>query len=482
MSMEKKYQLHTGLKVIIQTNGTESLRTIQLANILADYSAYEDYPATKIILKDVLTSGCGQRIYDAFNKSEKNSLAEIEKIRQDYSKNTKYKKDVVNYVFDSICYGLGLKTSVKEPSSNSFDPYINESDDILDKLPEMLAELKKEYEDALKSLLVKPKDIIWDVAAYYPASAENQLYQIEGKIHVISRQLGIKDNNWCKNMKEMTLSSHRKKKLNSVREVLDSKKTEFTNLLNTALVKPSSSYISKSGHYAVDRLSDIEKLESEIIRLYVEMEIKYDGWCDKEKSRILSPYVVSDSDRFRQMLLKIAMPAVMFCGVAYYGGTYATSTDDINAYEQRMETAESYFANGDYGKAIAGFMQASNHYDGSFRTSSYKDGAMSHADACFEGMQYKVASLSEAKQYEQVLSLMKSIPTEYLSANQDKSDWIEKTKIDLQNTVAEDIDQLADKIAYNGGMLTEDDKVYLNQLLAVSPDNYWLNLIKAKEK
>ena len=75
-------------------------------------------------------------------------------IKQDYSKKSKFKKDVVNYVFDSICYGLGLKTAVKEPSSNSFDPYINESDNILDKLPRMLAELKKEYDEALKSLLV----------------------------------------------------------------------------------------------------------------------------------------------------------------------------------------------------------------------------------------------------------------------------------------------------------------------------------------
>ena len=97
-------------------------------------------------------------------------------------------------------------------------------------------------------------------------------------------------------------------------------------------------------------------------------------------------------------------------------------------------------------------------------------------------MQNEVASLIEKKQYAEVLSLMKSIPAEYLSANQGKSDWIEKTKIDLQNTVAEEVDQLADLISNNGGHLTEDGKKYLEQLLAVSPDNYWLNLIKTKEK
>ena len=51
-----------------------------------------------------------------------------------------------------------------------------------------------------------------------------------------------------------------------------------------------------------------------------------------------------------------------------------------------------------------------------------------------------------------------------------------------QNTVAEEVDQLADLISNNGGHLTEDGKKYLDQLLAVSPDNYWLNLIKTKEK
>ena len=40
--MNKKYQLHTGIKDIIQTNGTEPIRTVQLANILADYSAYDE--------------------------------------------------------------------------------------------------------------------------------------------------------------------------------------------------------------------------------------------------------------------------------------------------------------------------------------------------------------------------------------------------------------------------------------------------------
>ena len=29
--MNKKYQLHTGIKDIIQTNGTEPIRTVQLA-------------------------------------------------------------------------------------------------------------------------------------------------------------------------------------------------------------------------------------------------------------------------------------------------------------------------------------------------------------------------------------------------------------------------------------------------------------------
>ena len=59
---------------------------------------------------------------------------------------------------------------------------------------------------------------------------------------------------------------------------------------------------------------------------------------------------------------------------------------------------------------------------------------------------------------------------------------IEKNKIDLQNTVSEEVDQLAEIISFNGGHLTEDGKKYLDQLLAVSPDNYWLNLIKTKEK
>lgn len=479
--MIQKYRLHTGIQKITKSNGIDIIRTVRLANILADYSAYDEYPATKEVLKDILTKGYGQKISDEYNKSGNGALNEIEKLKQEYQKSTTFKKDVVSYVFDSICYGLGLKSLVKEPMSNGFDAYANTSDNILDKLPEMLAELKTEYQDSLNKLITKPKDIIWDAPAYFSAQADNQLYLIEGKIQVINKQLGINDNNWCLNMKK-TLDSHKQKKINTVREVLDSKKAEFTVLLNKALVNPASSYISKSGHFAEDKASEIEKLETEIKGLYSQMYQKYDNWCENEKIRILSPYIVSDSNRMRQILLKIAMPVAMFCGFGYYGGTYAVSSDSIDAYEQRMSDADNLLNNGDYGKAIAGFMQASGKYDGSFRTGAYKSDALSKADDCFDNLQSHVSNLLDKKQYADVLSLFATIPVDYLSANQDKSGWIEKTKLDMQDAVSGEIDQLANMISANGGHLSEESKKYLEQLLAVSPDNYWLNLIKTKEK
>lgn len=480
--MQPGYKLNTGIKTVFSTNGTNTLCSIILANILADYGAYEEYPATKIILRDLLSNDFGVKIYNTFNSNTQDARKAIDDIRIDFQKNTSYKDDFVKYVFDSISYGLGLITDIEEPITNSLDPFENESDDILDRLPEMLASLKKEYDEALRVFLVKPKDIIWDAPAYYPIPADNKLYLILGKIEVISNQLGTSDYDIYKKKKNQILLQNKEHKIQAVKECIEFKKDEFKKIVSNALVKPSSSFIGKSAYISSDKLFDLEKAEKEIVDLYKEAGITYDSWCKMYNDFILAPFLVSTAKKFRQIALKIIIPIIIVCSGGYFGITYYFSQDDLKIYKSEIENADQFVSEQLYGKAIAEYRKAGEKYNAPFITSYYKSEALDKSNECFNLMKIEINSLLQNKKYAEIIGILDSLPDDYISSNQENKEWAEKTKIDVKNSVNQEVDSFADKISQNNGKLSQEDKNYLKKLLSISPDNYWLKLIWNREK
>lgn len=480
--MESRYRLNTGIKAVFDANGIETLRSILLANILADYGAYDEYPATKVILREILSNGWGIQIFDAFKGNSQNPQASIDNLRKSFLEQSNFKEDFVKYVFDSISFGLGLLLNIDEPSSNGLDPYLNESDDILDKLPEMLASLKKDYDKALKDLITKPKNIIWDAPAYYTAEADNQLYLILGKLQVISNQLGTNDYNLYKIKKDKILLQNKEHKTLAIKEFLDSKKSEYIKLLSNSIIKPSSSFISKSAYFSNEKLSDIEKAEIEIRKLYDEASLKYDNWCELQKDKLLKPLTVSSNVRIRQIVLKIVLPVAMVCGFGCFGATYMISQDELDIYETEISRGNSMMQKAEYGNAINAFNMAGLKYDAPYRTSHYKSQAIDYSEQCFELIKNENSSLIQAKRYSDVQSLINSIPSNYLDGNQEKKEWVTWAKTNLVNSVNEEVNGLADMISKNNGTLSETDRNYLKDLLSISPNNYWLKLIWNREK
>lgn len=547
-----KYKFHTCIKAVVESQGKEVIKTNLLANILADYGAYEDYPTTKVVLKELLSQGIGEKIYEVLCSNSQVSK-DFDKLKTEFQKKTNFKTDIVTYVFDSFLFAFSEINAIEEPYSQGFDPYVSESDSILEKLPKMLEALKKEYVDLLDSLLVKPSNLIWDAPAYYTASGENKLFLVEGKIAVISNQLGISNSsNWCKSQKAQKLNIYLTRKRNAAKELLDSKKKEYSvfikkafksptigdsgqnlcfdnkeistiyslekeiiglykeqselydnwchtqknaliakaldteknmyiSVIKNALILPSSKIISRSAYFKPERLVEIEAREKLIIGMYNEMGETYNEWCENEKKKVLAPYTVSKGKQIRQVCLKILLPLSVIGGTGSQYISYKMSSDSIEKYNQVISNGDNYLSAGNYGKAISSFMSAGNNYDGSYNSISYKNEAIDKAEEAFKDLQDKVESQIINGKYKNVLEEINSIPEEFLEQNPDSKAWIDKTKAELINAVDKEVDNIADIIANNNGKLGVEGKKLIDDLLFVSPDNYWLRLLKNKK-
>ena len=85
--------------------GNDILASPKLVNYLADYSAFRDYPACKVILKDLQESGEMQKVYDAYKSNRKNCKQKIDTLRSNVQSSGKYKRGLVAYVYECFLFG-----------------------------------------------------------------------------------------------------------------------------------------------------------------------------------------------------------------------------------------------------------------------------------------------------------------------------------------------------------------------------------------
>lgn len=79
--MSNNKGLHTAIKEVMKQFGDDILASPKLVNYLADYSAFRDYPACKVILKDLQEQGEMQRVYDIYKAKGRHCRLEIDKLR-----------------------------------------------------------------------------------------------------------------------------------------------------------------------------------------------------------------------------------------------------------------------------------------------------------------------------------------------------------------------------------------------------------------
>lgn len=111
-------ELHKALQYIIQTEGRDIIKEIRLVNILDDFNAYQDIPASKYILRAIIAEEYTNKLL-ALGKWD--NRAEI--LSQKFSAMTGFIPESVSAIFQSIAYGLGwINTYSPILQASSYSP------------------------------------------------------------------------------------------------------------------------------------------------------------------------------------------------------------------------------------------------------------------------------------------------------------------------------------------------------------------------
>ena len=111
-------ELHKAIKEIVASKGADMICNPQIINYLLDYQAFKEKPATKLILRDIINSGYAEEILSLNTKDASWTLAFM-KFKRDFIESCGYKEELVDYVFEALVYGIGLRATSDEPAVNS---------------------------------------------------------------------------------------------------------------------------------------------------------------------------------------------------------------------------------------------------------------------------------------------------------------------------------------------------------------------------
>ena len=164
-----------------------------------------------------------------------------------------------------------------------------------------------------------------------------------------------------------------------------------------------------------------------------------------------------------------------------YGLNYASSTGEIAEFDKNMSNASSLMSSGDLTGAMNTYMLARDSYEGSYRPTSYRDEANEKIEETFKVLSQKCTDLIEQRDLIGAKKLVESIPAKLIEENNGISSGIANINQEIDNVASQGVDELIGNVATNGGKLDENGKKYLEQLLQLTPNDYWLKFVKNKE-
>ena len=474
-------KLHEAIKKLVAQFGENIVTEVRLANLLADLNGYQDYPAMKMVLKDILKAGYGKKLFEY--KDSPNAIGKSVDYVQTFASSSNYKEDLVSYAFDCIMFALGCITTINEPMTKGYDPYTKGNGDILDNLANQLASLQKQYLDLLDRLVTLPQNVYKDAPGYYSTEALNRLYAVEAKIAVIIQETNSTVSfDWCTDKRTEKLEYFKKQKIEAVAKGLDELRTQYQTLLASLIIVPKKLGIKRSGFYDDNGEKELSSVEADIKLNYYNMGKSYDDWCKKEKNAYLAKYRADNKNIAIQLLAKIGIPAAVILGASGTGISYMTSTSAIEQFEHTITLGEQQATAGEYGKALQLFSDAKNNYTASFRTGHYQDIADEHISASVDDATQSSIKMVEEGKLMDASTLLSSLPQKVITETQQYTEKYNSAKSTLEKAINDGLDNLILDISKNHGKLSGTSKQKLNELLKINPNDYWLNFIKNKEK
>jgi len=175
---------------------------------------------------------------------------------------------------------------------------------------------------------------------------------------------------------------------------------------------------------------------------------------------------------------KIGAIIVLIIG-AIYGFNYWRASESREQFDNRIASGDSFFYNGDYSNAFESYKEAYNGYN-DLNSGSYKEDALEKIDAVADKL------IKEGETNNECLVKACQVIDSELQLKLDAKDKERLTtkKNELENVIKERTDNgrntLIMNLSANHGKLDEAGIKLLDELLTLSPNDYWLNFIKKK--
>ena len=117
-------KLHEALRKILKQFGTFVMQDgKRLMSMLADFHAFEDYPAMKQVMGAVFTGRYGKELYTRAADDESGDyMLYTGYLRQSLVQILHFREEFASYAVDSVSFALGLCSSVAEPNDHGYDP------------------------------------------------------------------------------------------------------------------------------------------------------------------------------------------------------------------------------------------------------------------------------------------------------------------------------------------------------------------------
>ena len=234
--------LYKAIRDCISKYGIDIIKSTRLANILADFDAFEEVPATKQVLKAFLISGYGNEVAGIYVRQlpwKKKMQAFARELVNKHG----LKEGLVNYTLECVEYGLGWidEEPKYDPTAPSLPAGYSNGSFIPD-MNKQLGLMQKEYLSMLEQLITVPERRFYKQSGYYSASALSQLWVVENKIDIISAAIGKSNSDWCRQEKQRVLNKYAQSK--GKQFVLLFLKTVLPAILAVVMIVEGIQYLS----------------------------------------------------------------------------------------------------------------------------------------------------------------------------------------------------------------------------------------------
>lgn len=100
-------KLYDAIKEIVKLKGKDIITDSALLNYLNDYHAFEERPASKLVLRDIINGGYSNKIL-LLNNAESSWTIKLKSYEHDFVDSCGYKEELVLFVFQSVVYAINL--------------------------------------------------------------------------------------------------------------------------------------------------------------------------------------------------------------------------------------------------------------------------------------------------------------------------------------------------------------------------------------